>query len=59
MFGLGLPELAIIAGIMLLIFGPKRIPELGRSMGQTIRSFRGAAKELERAHNEDDDTEHA
>ncbi|MEB3886466.1 twin-arginine translocase TatA/TatE family subunit [Lyngbya sp. CCY1209] len=40
MFGLGWPELAVIAAIAALIFGPKKIPELGRSLGQTLRGFK-------------------
>lgn len=40
MFGLGLPELGIIALIAILIFGPKKIPELGNALGKTLRSFK-------------------
>lgn len=40
MFGLGWPEVAIIAGVALLIFGPKKIPELGKSLGKTMRGFK-------------------
>ena len=40
MFGLGWPELGVIAVIAALIFGPKKIPELGRSLGQTLRGFK-------------------
>lgn len=43
---LGAMELAIIVGVVLLIFGPSQIPKLGRSMGQTIREFRKVGKEL-------------
>jgi sec-independent protein translocase protein TatA len=35
-------EIAIVLVIVLIIFGPKRLPELGRSMGQGIRGFKGA-----------------
>lgn len=38
----GLPEIAIVLIIVLIIFGPKRLPELGRSLGSGIRGFRGA-----------------
>ena len=47
MFNLGPLELGIIAAVVLLIFGPKRIPELGRSLGRTIKEFRGVHRELE------------
>jgi sec-independent protein translocase protein TatA len=40
MFGLGLPELGIIAVVAILIFGPKKIPELGASLGKTLRGFK-------------------
>lgn len=40
MFGLGWPEVAIILIVALLIFGPKKIPELGSSLGKTLRGFK-------------------
>ncbi|MEB3227928.1 MAG: twin-arginine translocase TatA/TatE family subunit [Synechocystis sp.] len=40
MFGLGWPEILIILGVMVLIFGPKRIPELGGALGKTLRGFK-------------------
>ena len=43
---LGMVELGIIASIALLIFGPRQLPRLGRSLGQSIREFRGAGKAL-------------
>jgi sec-independent protein translocase protein TatA len=42
---LGLPELIIIGVIALLIFGPKKIPELGAGLGKAIRDFKGAVSE--------------
>ena len=48
-FGIGLPELAVIAAIALLVFGPKRLPEMGRSLGRTLRGFQSASQEFERA----------
>ena len=39
---IGLPEIAILLIIALIVFGPKRLPELGRSLGRGIREFRGS-----------------
>jgi sec-independent protein translocase protein TatA len=46
MFGLGPWELIIIALILLLLFGAKRIPEIGKGIGGAIREFRNVKKEL-------------
>lgn len=46
-FGMGLPEIAVILVIALLIFGPKKLPEIGRSMGKAIRGFQEASREFE------------
>lgn len=46
-FGIGLPEMAVILGLALLIFGPKKLPEIGRSMGKAIRGFQDASREFE------------
>ncbi|MBE9007900.1 twin-arginine translocase TatA/TatE family subunit [Fortiea sp. LEGE XX443] len=40
MFGLGWPEVGVIAIVALLIFGPKKIPELGNALGKTLRGFK-------------------
>jgi sec-independent protein translocase protein TatA len=40
MFGLGWPEVAIIMVVAVLIFGPKKIPELGSALGKTLRGFK-------------------
>lgn len=46
-FGIGLPEMALIMVVALLIFGPKKLPEIGRSMGKAIRGFQDASKEFQ------------
>jgi sec-independent protein translocase protein TatA len=40
MFGLGWPEVGIIAIAALVIFGPKKIPEVGSALGKTLRGFK-------------------
>ncbi|MBV8887877.1 MAG: twin-arginine translocase TatA/TatE family subunit [Chroococcidiopsidaceae cyanobacterium CP_BM_RX_35] len=45
MFGLGWPEVGMIAIVAILIFGPKRIPELGSALGKTLRGFKDELKE--------------
>lgn len=47
-FGIGLPELAVIAAIGLLVFGPKRLPELGKTLGRTLKGFQSASSEFEK-----------
>ncbi|MBD1850680.1 twin-arginine translocase TatA/TatE family subunit [Leptolyngbya sp. FACHB-711] len=44
MFGLGWPEVGIIAIAAVLIFGPKKIPELGSALGKTLRGFKEEVK---------------
>jgi sec-independent protein translocase protein TatA len=46
-FGIGLPEMILIFVVALLIFGPKKLPEIGRSLGKAIRSFQDASREFE------------
>jgi len=46
MFGLGVPEILIIALIILLIFGAKRLPSIGKGLGQTVKEIRDVKKEI-------------
>lgn len=46
MFGLGIPELMVIAVIAVIIFGPKRLPEMGRSLGSALREFKKGAESI-------------
>ncbi|MEM8641550.1 MAG: TatA/E family twin arginine-targeting protein translocase [Cyanobacteria bacterium P01_G01_bin.54] len=45
-FGIGLPEMVLIFVVALLIFGPKKLPEIGRSLGKALRSFQDATNEF-------------
>ncbi|MFK8185481.1 MAG: twin-arginine translocase TatA/TatE family subunit [Phormidesmis sp.] len=51
MFGLGAPELVIIGIVAVLVFGPKRIPELGGALGKTLRGFK---EELDKPAEEEE-----
>lgn len=53
MFGLQPTHLILIIIVALIIFGPQRLPELGRSLGKSINEFRNASKELTDAVNLD------
>jgi sec-independent protein translocase protein TatA len=61
MFGLGPTELIIIAVIVLLIFGAKRLPEIGKGLGGAIREFKNVKKELspKKTADEGQDTDNA
>lgn len=58
MFGLGWPEVVIIAVVGLVIFGPKKIPELGGALGKTLRGFKeemdGSAEDFQSENPEHD-----
>ncbi|MBD2327497.1 TatA/E family twin arginine-targeting protein translocase [Alkalinema sp. FACHB-956] len=46
-FGIGLPEMVLIFVLALLVFGPKKLPEIGKTLGKTLRGFQDASKEFE------------
>lgn len=49
MFGLGTPELLVIMAIAFLVFGGKKLPELGAGLGKSITSFKKGLREVEDA----------
>jgi sec-independent protein translocase protein TatA len=57
MFGLGVPEILIIALIILLIFGAKRLPSIGAGLGQTVREIGKIKKEVSGDKKPSEETE--
>lgn len=53
-FGMGLPELLVILGIALLIFGPKQLPKLGSALGKTVKGLREGLGNAEEEANTDE-----
>lgn len=54
MFGLGWPEVVVIAIAAVVIFGPKKIPEMGSALGKTLRGFKD---ELDKPTSEEEESE--
>jgi len=52
MLGLGTQELLIVLLVVVLLFGAKKLPELARGMGQGLKEFKQAAKEVQREDEE-------
>ncbi len=51
MLGLGWPEIGVILIVVVFIFGPKKIPEIGSSLGKTLRGFK---EEMNRSDQQED-----
>jgi len=54
MFGLGFPELILILVIALIIFGPGKLPEVGKAIGKSVREFKKATNEIKKEFEIDD-----
>jgi sec-independent protein translocase protein TatA len=60
MFNVGPGELLVIMALALIFFGPKKLPEIGRSIGNAMREFRRASNEfMDAVHNQSYEEEHA
>ena len=46
MFGIGMPELLLILGLALIVLGPKKLPELAKTLGKGLAEFRRATEDL-------------
>ena len=55
MFGIGIPELLIILAIALIVIGPKKLPDLAKSMGRALNEFKKATREFKDSLDIDDD----
>lgn len=57
MFGLGTQEIIIILAVALVVFGPKKLPEIGKSLGQGLRELRKASRDIMDSIEQDDEPE--
>lgn len=53
MFGIGMPELLVILGLALILIGPKKLPQLAKSLGRTMGELRKATDDLKETISEE------
>ncbi|MEH6988064.1 twin-arginine translocase TatA/TatE family subunit [Cytobacillus firmus] len=52
---IGIPGLILILVLALIIFGPKKLPEIGRAFGETLKEFKKSTRDLTKDDDDDDD----
>ncbi len=55
MFGIGMPEMILILAVALIVLGPKKLPDLAKSLGRALGEFKKATRELKESIEIDDD----
>ena len=55
MFGIGMPEMILILAVALIVIGPKKLPDLAKSLGKAMREFRTATQDIKASFEVDDD----
>jgi len=55
MFGIGMPEMILILAIALIVIGPKKLPDLAKSLGRAMNEFKKATREIKESIDIDDD----
>lgn len=59
MFGMGMPEILLILALALIVIGPKKLPDLARSLGKAFGEFKTASKDFKEALNAETSTPEA
>lgn len=55
MFGIGMPEMLVILVVALIVIGPKKLPDLAKSLGKAMREFKNATTEIKESLNLEED----
>jgi sec-independent protein translocase protein TatA len=58
-FNIGTPEILVILAVALILFGPKKLPEIGKSLGQGLRELKKASRDVMDSINTTEEDDHA